>query len=406
MRRAITIAITLVAVMPLAIPASGQSFLKKLEDKLKGAIAPAAEPAAAEPSDGELPPPAPAETEPEEAAPGYLGLGGEDTKDKSGVQITTVKKSGPGEKAGLRVGDKIVAVDGAAVSDVEEMGILLTGKPAGAVATFTVVRGGKEQKLKVTLEERPVVAAEQVADEPATIPSPDLGGDVVVPKLGGGTQRASLGVTVIPITEEARLRFGITVRRGALISAVRPGSPAERAGLPIGGVVVAMDGHMINTADELVELIRVARPGSEVELTYYQGDKLARKTIKLAAAVDAGSLPPGAPQPGIGIPGDRPILRKVEELLGGLTRPGGGLPGAVPPAAEEPGVEAPRPGFDPDEMALLKQELSNMQAEMRLLKARVEDLESKVKTLEDAGDKKPAEASLDLPPKLNAPVKP
>ncbi len=391
MRRAITIAITLVAVMPLAIPASGQSFLKKLEDKLKGAIAPAAVPAAAEPSDGELPPPAPAETEPEEAAPGYLGLGGENAE--GGVKLTTVKKNGPGEKAGLRVGDKIVAVDGAAVSDVEEMGILLTGKPAGADATFTVVRGGKEQKIKVTLVKRPVVAAkspavdevvaEPVADEPATIPSPDLGGPVIVPKLGEGTPRASLGVTVIPITEEARLRYGITVRRGALISAVRPGSPAERAGLPIGGVVVAMDGRMINAADELVELIRVARPGSEVELTFYRGDMLARRTIKLAAAVDAGTLPPG-----------------------GLTRPGGELPGAAPPAAEEPGVEAPRPGVDPDEVALLKQELSNMQAEMKLLKDRVEELESKVKTLEDAGDKKPAEASLELPPKLNAPAKP
>ena len=48
--------------------------------------------------------------------------------------------------------------------------------------------------------------------------------------------------------------------------------------------VVAMDGQMISNSDDLVQAIRAAKPGSDTELSYYVGDKLARKSVKLAPA--------------------------------------------------------------------------------------------------------------------------
>src|SRR5262249_48657463 len=89
----------------------------------------------------------------------------------------------------------------------------------------------------------------------------------------GGTGGASLGIMVDEMNDEARTAYGLTVRRGALITSVKPDSPADRAGLPVGGLVVAFDGRRIDSPDDLVGAIRSARPGQEVELGYYQGDK-------------------------------------------------------------------------------------------------------------------------------------
>lgn len=113
-----------------------------------------------------------------------------------------------------------------------------------------------------------------------------------------GATRASLGIRVGPVTEELQREQRLVVRRGAVINGIEAGSAADQAGLPLGSVIVAFAGRRIDTPEDLVDAVRRARPESDVELTYYDREKLARKMVHLAAVpAQEGAIPnePSAP---------------------------------------------------------------------------------------------------------------
>ncbi|MGI8980192.1 MAG: PDZ domain-containing protein [Pirellulaceae bacterium] len=410
MRRCLPFAV-FVLMAAAAWPAQAQ-LLKKLEEKLKAAVAGAAPaeeaptPAAAPkpavaPDDGELPPPAPDGERPQA---GYLGVEGANDP-AGGVRVEGFRPAGKAKAAGLKVGDRITAVNGKQVDDQDEFGSLLEKTLPGDTVTLRVIRGGKEQEFKVTLVDPPAVPAEPT-EVPGIAFAPDAGGPLVAPRAAPIAGRASLGITVITLTDELRERLGVPVRRGAVITMVRPGSPADRAGVPVDAVVVAMDGQMVANSEELVELIRGAKPGTETELSYYVGDKLARKSVKLAPATVISTLPPGygSERPlNLGPPGaSRPLLSRVEKVVEGLTKP------------------AAAAGPNSEDIVALQQSYSNLQAQMKLLVDRIDELEARLKLLEDAAASKPAEAVAPKPkpsvpragapkleaPKLEAPDKP
>lgn len=409
MRHSFTI-LLFVSLVAAALPAQAQ-FLKKLEEKLRAAVpgaAPAADAAVpiaapkpvATPEDGELPPPAP---DAGIRQPGYLGLEG-DNDPAGGVRVDGFKELGNAKASGLKVGDRIVAIDGTKVTDTDEFGMLMDGRGAGETIALTVNRGGQEREIKVKLVDAPVAAAEP-AEEPGVVLPPGVvvppgeGGPLLAPRSAPTAARATLGITVITLTDELRERLGVPVRRGAAITMVRPMSPADRAGVPVDAVVVSIDGQMISSSEELVAIIRAAKPGTEMELSYYVADKLARKSVKLAPATAISTLPPGygsEPPLSLGPPGaERPLLSKVEKVVAGLTNPAA----AGPTAAD---------------IAALQQSYSNMQAQMKLLVERIEELETRVESLEAAADSKPADAAAPKlkpkeksnPPKLEAPARP
>ncbi len=64
-------------------------------------------------------------------------------------------------------------------------------------------------------------------------------------------KRPMLGVQVVDITEELGVHFGAAKDEGLLISKVYAGSPAERAGVETGDVIVAVDGEAIDTASDI-----------------------------------------------------------------------------------------------------------------------------------------------------------
>lgn len=72
-------------------------------------------------------------------------------------------------------------------------------------------------------------------------------------------------------------------RQGAEIETVQPGSPAAKAGLHVGDVVVAFNGAAIGGADELIDGLAAARAGEKVRITVLRGSVRLTLTVKLAA---------------------------------------------------------------------------------------------------------------------------
>jgi serine protease DegQ len=102
-------------------------------------------------------------------ARGYLGLamqpvriteslrqrmGGKITYE-AGAMVVKVEAGGPADRAGILLGDVLVAVDGSAVTDPEEVSAALGGDAVGRKLAATVVRGGALVELSVTVGERP-----------------------------------------------------------------------------------------------------------------------------------------------------------------------------------------------------------------------------------------------------------
>lgn len=76
---------------------------------------------------------------------------------------------------------------------------------------------------------------------------------------------------------------------GVLLSGVRPGSPAERAGLAAGDTIVRLAGREVRSLHDLANVLRTLRAGDEVEIAVLRGDTIRTITVRLGRRGDAGS---------------------------------------------------------------------------------------------------------------------
>ncbi|MBI2204527.1 MAG: PDZ domain-containing protein [Candidatus Rokubacteria bacterium] len=67
--------------------------------------------------------------------------------------------------------------------------------------------------------------------------------------------------------------FGVEAREGALVSSVRPGSPAQRAGIERGDVIVEYDGQKVGPSSSLPRMVATTRPGTKVGLVVLRDGK-------------------------------------------------------------------------------------------------------------------------------------
>jgi putative serine protease PepD len=87
----------------------------------------------------------------------YIGIQSSDAPG-GGAEIVTVNRNTPGEEAGLRQGDIVTALDGQAVRQSGDVSRLIAGKKPGDVVELEVQRGGRTEKVKLTLGTRPASA--------------------------------------------------------------------------------------------------------------------------------------------------------------------------------------------------------------------------------------------------------
>jgi serine protease Do len=88
----------------------------------------------------------------------------------------------------------------------------------------------------------------------------------------GYVVRPWLGVILYTVDEFAVQRYDLAVEEGVLLTLVAEGSPADKAGLEVGDVIVSLGGEKIATAEEIIQLIHSSQIGQELEITYWRGD--------------------------------------------------------------------------------------------------------------------------------------
>ncbi len=113
----------------------------------------------------------------------------------------------------------------------------------------------------------------------------------LLPELqkGGQTGNAGgyLGVDITTLTPALRQQYGFTPTSGAVILTVVAGSPAAKAGLVQGDVIVNIDGTAITSSEDLQKLVQKDKPGQSISITYYVGDSKRTTTATLGNQAQA-----------------------------------------------------------------------------------------------------------------------
>ncbi len=192
-------------------------------------------------------------------------------KSSSGALVQDVTAGSPGERAGVRTYDMIVAVDGRAIDGNDELIQLIASRQPGTTATLQILRDGRSMNVPIKLAERPQrVRRAAGGSEQQPVPSSQRG--------------PLLGLSVREIDGESAARFKLPDgTTGVIVSRVEPMSPAFDADVERGHVLLEINRQPVRSIDDYRRLTAGARPGDILTLYLYKPELEQRslQTIKI-----------------------------------------------------------------------------------------------------------------------------
>ncbi len=109
-------------------------------------------------------------------------------------------------------------------------------------------------------------------------------------KTKGKVSRGWLGVQIQDVTRELAESFGMSRPHGALVAKVIPDSPAEKAGLQIGDIIVEFNGHIIETSGELPPMVGMTPIDQDAEVKYIRQGEKKSSPIKIGLLPESEQL--------------------------------------------------------------------------------------------------------------------
>ncbi|HEX8115613.1 MAG TPA: PDZ domain-containing protein [Kofleriaceae bacterium] len=135
--------------------------------------------------------------------------------------------------------------------------------------------------------------AEQSPAAPRSAPRQD---DVQVTVTAG---KGRLGIVALQISPELRAHLGAPRDRGVLVDAVRPDSPAARAGLRVGDIVTDVDGDATKSASDVLDALSDRKKGDDVAIVALRSGQ----RVELRAKLDSDPGPTWQSRSFRGFPG-------------------------------------------------------------------------------------------------------
>jgi serine protease Do len=187
---------------------------------------------------------------------GYIGVEAQElkgataealhVKDDSGALLAGVMSDGPAQSAGLQPGDVIQSVNGQNIKDPRELAVDVASLKPGSDAHVSVLRDGqtKDFTLKV-----------------GTLPSERTASNEMNSGQAHGEQ---LGLALAPLSPQMRDQLNIPGdTTGVVVRQVKPGSPADKAGLQAGDVIVGVGTKKVTSVQDAARAIHGAINGKD-----------------------------------------------------------------------------------------------------------------------------------------------
>jgi serine protease Do len=195
---------------------------------------------------------------------GWLGVGIQDmNKDLAesfgltrtdGILISGVQQDSPASAAGLKQGDVIIRMDSVALENVSDLRNKVALTAPGTKTMLRVIRQGREKKIQVTIGKQPANFGQSKS---------------------GWTEKNSLdqfGLTLQKLSPDLAERFDYEKDSGLIISNIKPGSPAETAGLKPGQLVEEVNRQKVSNMKELKQAAQSSTKSGKMLLRIRSGE--------------------------------------------------------------------------------------------------------------------------------------
>jgi S1-C subfamily serine protease len=229
--------------------------------------------------------------------------------EKGQVEINSVEDDSPAKLAKLQEGDILLTIDGKKITGAPMFVSEIRNKKPGQDSKIEVEREGKTVEAKVKLGEYPEGEAQRELEarfprlfppqppqppakstepaepkmaKPEKAPKPPSRLREAVPAWPGWEKRKYIGVYLQEVNKELLDFFGVKDDKGLLVNSLTKDSPAEKAGLKVGDVIIRVDGQAVGTVADLSELIQDKKKGDKVKVDLIRDKKPMTVEIEVA----------------------------------------------------------------------------------------------------------------------------
>jgi len=192
-------------------------------------------------------------------------------KDASGAIVAQVTPDSPASKGGLKQGDVVTEVNGQKITNGSALQMTVSQMTPGTPIKVGIVRDGKPMNLDLTVGQ--FQGKSEVAGNE---------GD-------RGANKGKIGVAVADLNGQARQQFNVPESvQGVVVQQVRPGSPAEEAGLQPGDVIMEVNRKPAQSASDFADHVHNMASGQDLLLLVWSHGNASYRTVHPEAGQQNG----------------------------------------------------------------------------------------------------------------------
>jgi len=188
----------------------------------------------------------------------------------SGAVISTVNPNGPADKAGVEPGDVVVEFAGKPVKDSDGLVAMVVNTKPGTAVPIVIFRNNQRKTLNITIDELDLEAEQTRGarrNNSPNQPEPQ-------PTATG------FGMTLDPITPDAARRLDLPGNTGgAIVSDVDRNSPADKAGIAPGDVILEVNRQKVANTSQVTRELQKVQPGQPAFLLIWRDGSSAFFTL-------------------------------------------------------------------------------------------------------------------------------
>jgi serine protease Do len=203
-------------------------------------------------------------------------------KEERGAEITMLGENSPAAKAGLKCGDVVLDFNGKPVQTKEDLQRLVGDTAPGTAVKLGIWRNGQYTTLtattgRATLVETPGGVIDfggipvTMPPMPPMPPMPSM--NIDIPAIVTMVHSSALGMDEESLQPDGQLAEFFGVKDGVLVKSVARDSPADKAGLKAGDVIVKMGDTKVSDTRDIAAVLHAARTDRGLPVTVVRNKK-------------------------------------------------------------------------------------------------------------------------------------